>query len=91
MYLLTGKSHLARSISKLQRICLYSDFTPRTWILPLDYHAVTKLLADGKCERCVIVKQARVRCENFTVFYIHDSDFSEIIREITSIWPSHRI
>ena len=60
MYLLTGKGHLARSISKMQRVCVASEFTPRTWILPLDYNAVTRLLSDGKNERCVIVKQCRV-------------------------------
>jgi hypothetical protein len=78
MGLLYRKSQLARSLSKLDRITISSSvgagaggesplstpFSPKTWLLPLDYSAVSRYLSDGKGgePRCVIVKPVSGKC-----------------------------
>ena len=62
-YLLHNKSHLARSMFKLQRISIESDFVPKTWQLPFDYQSILRYLKEGSnksIEKCLIVKPFQV-------------------------------
>lgn len=55
------KSHLARSMMRMQKMCpSYFDFFPKTWILPFEASDVCKYLDGGgkdrDKDRCIIVK-----------------------------------
>lgn len=50
------KSHLARSMIRMQRISAAEyDFFPRTWILPFEASDAAKYLETGR-DRCIIIK-----------------------------------
>jgi hypothetical protein len=50
------KDKLARSLQKMEYFCNEMDYTPKTWVLPLDYKLLTNFLKDGQIKKWIVVK-----------------------------------